>query len=45
MKDLMLKDLTTEEMVNIEGGNWLGDFFHGAGKVCMALGDWMDSWF
>jgi hypothetical protein len=33
------------ELAAIEGGNFLGDFFKGIGKVANTVGDWLNNLF
>ncbi|MCD7923249.1 hypothetical protein [Phocaeicola sp.] len=45
MENLVLQELTVEEMKSIEGGSWLGKFFLGLGKVFTSIGEWIESVF
>lgn len=40
-----MQELSREEMVSIEGGNWLGDIFLAVGELCNAVGSFLNKLF
>jgi hypothetical protein len=43
--NVKMQHVDASELAAIEGGNFIGDFFHGIGKVANAVGDFFDSLF